>query len=146
MLSWKENIMIDQDVLIEKINLIQDCLARIHTKTASDIESLNDIDIREIVVFNLQRAIQLTIDLAFHIVTAEKFGIPKNLKDGFQLLSQHKIIDRDIADRLSKMVGFRNIVVHEYEDINLDIVKSIVKNNLSDIEVFYSIVIKRYSK
>ena len=140
----KGGIMADHDVLLEKINQVQDCLSRIHSKVDDDINRLEDIDIREIVVFNLQRAIQHTIDLAFHIISTEKLGLAQNLKDSFIILQNNKIISREIAEKLIKMVGFRNIVVHEYENINLEILQNIVKYRLKDLEDFYSIILQRY--
>ena len=137
--------MIDKDVLLEKINHIQNGLQRIHSKVNNNLDVLQDEDTRDIIVFNLQRTIQSTIDLAFHVISSEKYGVPKNLKDAFQILKDKKIIDHELADKLSRMVGFRNIVVHEYENVNLDVLEYILKHRLKDIENFYTIVLQHYA-
>jgi uncharacterized protein YutE (UPF0331/DUF86 family) len=134
--------MVDQDVILEKVNLIQDCLARINSKVDKDIVNLQDIDKQEIVIFNLQRAIQFTIDIAFHIIACEKLGLAQNFKEAFVLLEKNKIIEHELSEKLKKMVGFRNIVVHEYEHINIDILGNIVQHHLGDLEEFYTIIIK----
>lgn len=86
---------------------------------------------------------QLTIDLAAHIVRAQSFGMPQTLKDNFQLLYQNKYIDKPIKIKMEHMVGFRNIAVHDYASINPEILKSIVQIHLQDIEEYYTILLKK---
>jgi len=129
--------MVDHDVIIAKINSVQRCLNRIKDVTGLDPESLNDIDTEEIVILNLQRAIQGSIDIAAHITADEGLGIPQELRENFDLLSKHNMISSALAGKLRNMVGFRNIAVHEYDTVDIDILKSIVQHNLSDIEDFY---------
>lgn len=136
--------MIDKDVVIEKVNRIQNCLQRIYKTVSDDINRLDSYDTQDIVTLNLQRAVQLVIDLAAHVVRSESLGMPQTLKENFQLLSQNKIIDSSLKQKMECMVGFRNIAVHDYESINPEILKSIVKNHLSDIEEFYTVLIKHF--
>lgn len=70
--------------------------------------------------------------------------MPQELRENFDLLNKHKILSGEQANQLRKMVGFRNIAVHEYQTIDVDILKSILKNNLKDIEQFYTTVIGHY--
>lgn len=100
---------------------------------------------RKIVILNLQRAIQNSIDIAAHIVADEGLGIPQELRENFDLLSKKGIIKEELATKLRKMTGFRNIAVHEYETIEIDILKSILQHNLRDIEDFYVRVVEYYN-
>lgn len=136
--------MVDYDVLIEKINGIQNCLKRIHDTTGKHPLALDDLNVQDVVVLNLQRAVQLAIDIAAHIVSEEKFGIPQNLKDTFCLLRNNKIISSEITSKMEKMVGFRNIAVHDYQAIDYKILQKIVTHHLSDIENFYTEILTRY--
>ncbi|MCB1113502.1 MAG: DUF86 domain-containing protein [Chlamydiia bacterium] len=135
--------MVDKDIIYQKINRIQNCLKRIYDTLQDDPERLNDYDIQDIVTLNLQRAIQLTIDLAAHMVRSESYGMPKSLKENFQLLHQHHWIDNDLKVKMEHMVGFRNIAVHDYESINPEILKSIFKHHLKDIEAFYTTLVEK---
>lgn len=135
--------MVDRDVVIGKISSIQRCLKRIKDITGLDPDSLDNLDTQEIVILNLQRAIQSSIDLAAHIVADESLGVPAELRENFNLLSAKGILSDELTLRLRKMVGFRNIAVHEYDTIDNDILKSILQNNLKDIEEFY-VVISEY--
>lgn len=129
--------MVDKDVVYAKVNQIQNCLQRIQEKTGDNPDSLDDIDIQDIFVLNLQRAIQSCLDLAAHIIADKGLGLPTELRDYFVLLEKNKLIDKDLSVRLQKMVGFRNIAVHEYSMIDPDILRAILKDHLKDLEVFY---------
>ncbi|MBI2335499.1 MAG: DUF86 domain-containing protein [Deltaproteobacteria bacterium] len=136
--------MVNQDVVFEKIKQIQNCLKRIHTKTKNGPKSLDDMDVQDIFVLNLQRAVQTTIDLAAHVIADEGLGLPSELKENFKILEQNKIIEPALSEKLQHMVGFRNIAVHDYSAIDPEILKSILKNNLKDLEEFYTIILKYF--
>ena len=133
--------MIDRDVLVEKTNSIQNCLKRIHDTVRGDLARLDLLDIQDIVTLNLQRAIQLVIDMASYIVSSERLGTPQSLKDVFQILERSDLIKRDISMKMQKMVGFRNIAVHDYQAIDPEILKKIVSSHLKDLEEFYDAIL-----
>lgn len=83
-------------------------------------------------MLNIQRACEASIDLAMHIISVKRLGIPQNSRDAFEVLNEHKIIDDKLSRNLKAMVGFRNIVVHDYQSINIKVVQSIISNNLND--------------
>ncbi len=136
--------MIDRDVLIEKTNSIQNCLKRIHDTVQNDVNRVDLIDVQDIVVLNLQRAIQLAIDMASYIVSVQRLGTPKSLKDLFLILEQNQIIASKMSAQMQKMVGFRNIAVHDYQAIDPLILKNILSRHLKDFEDFYSSVIQKF--
>jgi uncharacterized protein YutE (UPF0331/DUF86 family) len=136
--------MVDRDILLAKIASIRKCLERIRTVTGRVSESLNDPDIQDIFVLNLQRAVQAAIDLAAHQVADEKIGLPTNLKENFALLESRQIIDAQLSKRLQAMVGFRNIAVHDYQQLDLIILKSILEHRLGDLDEFVQVITKRY--
>ena len=133
--------MPDKDVVMAKVAIIQRCLKRIGETTENDPDSLGNIDKQDIFVLNLQRSVQAVIDLAAHIVASEGLGLPDTIKDNFRLLLEKKIIDKELAIKMGRMVGFRNIAVHDYRSIDEEILKSILRKHLSDIEEFYRTVI-----
>ncbi len=138
--------MPDKDILIEKTNHMQRCLKRIGDVTAFKPESLENQDIQDIVVFNLQRAIQAAIDMAVHIVTSEGWGVAKTVNENFTILAKQHVISNELAERLRKMVGFRNIAIHDYSELDIKILKQILKHSLQDLEVFYSNLIGKYAE
>lgn len=77
-----------------------------------------------------------------HIVSEKKLGIPQTRREVFDLLFQGNIIGRDMAEKLKVMVGFRNIAVHDYQSVNLEIVQNIIDKHLDDLKRFLNIVMK----
>lgn len=136
--------MPDRDVVLAKVATIQNCLERIREVTSLDPASLDDINRQDIFVLNLQRAIQASIDLASHIVASEGLGLPETVRDNFTLLRDKNVIDPETALKMEKMTGFRNIAIHNYQALNLDILKSILTSNLKDLEDFYAAVLTSF--
>lgn len=134
--------MID-DIMLAKLAVIRRCLQRIQDKTGGDPGKVDDIDIQDIVVLNLQRAIQATVDLAARLIAIHQWGLPTSLKEHFTLLTAQGVIDHELSRRLEAMVGFRNIAVHEYRALDIAILKSILRERLKDFTAFESAV-KRF--
>ncbi|MFA7621322.1 MAG: DUF86 domain-containing protein [Aminobacteriaceae bacterium] len=138
--------MADRDVILLKAATIQRCLARIAEATGFDPESLENIDKQDIFVLNLQRAVQAAIDMAAHGAASEHLGIPEIAAGNFTLLQKAGIIDDQLTEKMRKMTGFRNIAVHDYEALDIEILKSILAHRLKDLEDFYSAMLKRFEK
>ena len=136
--------MPDRDVVLAKVAAIQKCLRRIKDVTGLDSDRLDEIDAQEIFVLNLQRAIQSAIDLATHIVASEGLGIPDTIRGNFVLLERAKIITKTLSKKMQLMVGFRNIAIHDYQALDVDILKAILSKNLKDIEQFYTAVLTHF--
>lgn len=132
--------MVDKDIILEKIGQIQNCLKRIRDTIGDNVELLHEYDEQDIFVLNLQRGIQACLDLAAHIISDQGLGVVDELKDNFLLLEKNKIVDKILSKRLQKMVGFRNIAVHDYSALDVDVLKAIYANHLGDLEVFYKTV------
>lgn len=125
------------DITLAKAEIIERCLGRIAAIEAERPGALNeDLLKQDAILLNLERACQAAIDLAMHRVRIHRLGIPKESRDAFSLLEQHGRLEPDLADRLRKMVGFRNIAIHNYQELNPDVVDEILKNRLPDLQSF----------
>lgn len=109
-------------------------------KKYSRKEIEEDINIRGAVERYLYLAVQSVIDLAEAVIAYKKFRKPASLGECFSILHEEKIIDGEFAEQLMKMVGFRNIIAHDYGEIDYDIVYDILHNRLKDIQKFIKIV------
>lgn len=108
-------------------------------KKYSEEEIINNIDLKGAVERYLYLACQATIDLAEAIISYKNFRRPSSLNESFYILQEENFINQDLAKNLVDMVGFRNVVAHDYEKINYDIVYDVLKNKLSDLEEFLNI-------
>jgi uncharacterized protein YutE (UPF0331/DUF86 family) len=125
------------DVIINKIQSIQRCIQRAKEIYKNNVESfLDDYDLQDAAVLNIVRACDLSIDLANHIVKLYKMGIPTASAESFELLLRKRVITKDLCESLKRMVGFRNIVVHEYKTIDYNIVISVITKDLNELTGF----------
>ena len=126
----------DRDVVYNKTQTIERCLNRINEVYANNYDNLSDYTKQDSIILNIQRACEACIDLAMHIVSEKKLGIPQNSRDAFEVLYSNNLINKSNLNNLKAMVGFRNIAFHDYQEINLDIVKLIVEKHLVDFKEF----------
>ena len=125
------------DVIIQKFDSIRNCLKNIRDVYVTSREQfMHNYVIQNSIVLDLQRAVQCAIDSGTHIVRIKKFSVPTDSKDIFEALYQNKIITKNTKVKMIHMIGFRNIAVHEYKKLDLNIVKSVVENNLVDFEEY----------
>ena len=127
--------MID-DIDLNKAAIIRRCLKRISEEYRGNPSRLDDFTIQDSIVLNLLRACEASIDLAMHRVAQGRFGIPQTSRDSFQLLAQNGILSHASATAMKHMVGFRNIAVHNYQNIQLPILQAIVEKHLVDFESY----------
>ena len=120
------------DVLLNKCATITRCLQRIAEEFNDEVAFRQNYTQQDSVILNLQRACEASIDIANHLVRRYQLGIPQNSRDSFALLHQAHLLDADLALRLQKMIGLRNVAVHDYQALNLEIVISVVKHHLGD--------------
>ena len=136
--------MTDADVVLAKVATLERCRARIaEIRSPARQPHLLPVDVEDLLAVSLQRAAQAAIDLAMHVVSSEGYGVPAELGEGFTLPAKHGLIDDDPAGRLRRMVGFRNIAVHQYRTLDLGIMLSIVEKHLVDLHVFAARVLDR---
>jgi uncharacterized protein YutE (UPF0331/DUF86 family) len=124
------------NVIYNKIQTIERCIKRINEVYEENFDNLRDYTKQDSIILNLQRACEASIDLAMHIVSEKKLGIPQNSRDAFDVLNENSIIDSKLTKKLRAMVGFRNIAVHDYQTVNIEIVKEIIEKHLDDFTEF----------
>lgn len=127
----------DQMIIAEKLESLRRCIQRIEDKTPEDAGNLiRDIDLQDILVVNLTRAVQISVDIGSHIISSANQPMPQTMGDVFTKLQELDAISQETSERLRKAVGFRNIAVHSYEAINWEIVYAICRNSLRDFRQF----------
>ena len=127
--------MVDEDLVLKKLAFIETCVQEL--QTLAQIDRL-DSDIREqrFVVHTLQLAAQASLDVASHIVSDERLGEPRTNRQLFELLGRAGWITPELTVALRNLAGFRNVVVHGYDEVDLRIVKDVVENRLVDLMDF----------
>jgi len=124
--------MVD-DVLINKAATIERCVGRAREEYRRDPAGFTaDFTRQDAAILNIQRACEAALDMGQHLIRREALGVPQSARDVFALLARGGWIDTGLADALKRMVGFRNIAVHDYQSLQLPIVVSIVETHLDE--------------
>jgi uncharacterized protein YutE (UPF0331/DUF86 family) len=137
----------DRDVVEQKLESLRRCLLRLQEKCPADAEKLlDDLDVQDIIALNLSRAVQISVDIAAHIIAGMNVTAPETMGQAFEVLAQQQLLSVELAGKLKKAVGFHNIAVHNYEAINWLMVHSIVTHNLADFTRFAQTIFKYIEK
>lgn len=125
------------DVVMQKITSLQRCVARARDsrKRAGD-DFVTDFDLQDAAVLNVIRACETAIDLANMAIRHDRLGIPAESREAYELLVREKRIPAGLGERMKKMVGFRNIAVHQYRSMSPEIVAAVIDSNLDDLLEF----------
>ncbi len=131
------------------VELVAKKLAEIETYVR-ELRSLGQLSLIEesvkeerFVVHTLQLAIQAALDAASHIVSDQRLGEPRENRDLFDFLARDGWFGTELAATLGRMVGFRNLLVHEYAAVDLSIVREVVERRLDDLLDFVVAVRER---
>ncbi len=128
-------------VLLSKGDSIERSIARARGVLASSSDFLTDIDAQDICVLNITRASESCIDAALRLLKLLSLELPTTSSDSFLILAKAHVIDQELAQRLVKMVGFRNVAVHQHAKLNYDIAVSVAQNDLTDVLKFAGIAL-----
>jgi uncharacterized protein YutE (UPF0331/DUF86 family) len=132
--------MLEIDVIFSKFSIIRNCLKTILKVTENNPEKLDDYIVQDVFVLNLQRAVQASIDCANVVISIRGLQLPASYKQSFQILEKNNIINSGLCLKMTKMTGFRNIAVHDYQQLDIAVLKGILVNNLHDLEDFIEVV------
>ena len=127
----------DRSVALAKLDSLRRCLRRIESRRPATVSALlDDVDAQDVLCLNLERAVQLCVDLAAMRLADTDEPPPASMREAFLGLARQQLLPRDLAWRLSAAVTMRNILVHEYVRIDWGIVFSAVYQGLADFEDF----------
>ena len=126
----------DKDLLQKKLEMLANCIERIKSQKVASLKDLEaSLDKQEIIILNLQRAVQICINIGNHILL--DFSVtPTTMADTFRFLAVKNVISKENADNLAKAVAFRNIAVHQYDILDNKVIFQIVSGHLNDFTDF----------
>lgn len=139
----REAVFMDE-VLLGKAAIIERCLKRIGEEyVGHEAELATNFTRQDALVLNLQRACEASIDAAMHLVRIRRLGIPTESRQAFEFLIKAGQLDETLGGRLIAMVGFRNVVVHNYQELDLDILRGILTGRLDDLRAFAALLLRQ---
>lgn len=133
------------DVIINKIQSIQRCCQRAREEYSKNPTLFTtDFTLQDSAVLNIIRACEQAIDLANHIIKDHRYGIPTSSAESFELLEKKNIISPALTEKLINMTKFRNIVIHSYQQVKIEIVKNVIQKDLDDLLLFADEIKKQF--
>ena len=124
--------IVPDDVMFGKAAVIERSLRRVLEIYRAD-PSLSDPMHVDAFTLNVERACQAAIDLAMHVVAVKHLGMPQSQADAFRLLADAEALGRTLSERMIGMCGFRNVLVHQYQELEVDILHQVATERWQDL-------------
>ena len=132
------------DVAWNKKERIERCVEQVRRYYAlpSMAPFTEDFLRQDAIAVNIKRACEAAIDLANHLIKVRKLGLPKQSRDSFAVLVRENLISRELSGKLLGMVGFRNILVHEYTRLYITLMVKVIEERLDDLIEFSTLAVR----
>lgn len=123
------------EIILNRKLSIERCIQQIDKYYALDtgIPFATDYLKQDAIAMNLQRACEMTIDIANYLIKRKKLGLPQDSRESFALLQQAGLISIAQMRSLQAMVGFRNTLVHQYQTLDLRIMVNVIEHHLREL-------------
>lgn len=132
---------LDKEILAERLGALERHLRRVSEKLPKKpTDFLSGRDSSDAVILHLWQAVQLTIDTALAACVRLNLGSPTSYANAFFKLSEAGYLDKELAVRLAHAAGFRNRIVHAYEDLDMQKVYLIAQAGPRDLRAFFASV------
>lgn len=142
--------MVDETLLLRKLTQLEEYVSQIEEYRLVTIEKYrSDWKQQRIIERTLQMMIETCVDIAGHIIADRKFRIPDSYADSFRVLCENKIIPADLCQVMEQISKFRNVIVHNYDRVDAEIVVGILRNRIDDFDKFKDAVVnwlKKYNR
>lgn len=130
----------DRTRILSKLDEMIKYVEELHDMLPEKEEYLHDLIKRRACEKTVEVAIESLIDVSAMIVSAQKFGLPANEENIFDILIEKKILSRELGEKLKDMKGFRNVLIHRYAHVDDEMVYHNLSNYLNDFYEFENAV------
>ena len=135
--------MVDKTFVLKKIAALDEVLGQIREYEQITVDAYrDDWKTQRIVERTLQMMIETCLDISGHIISDANLSVPETDADMFRVLAANHVLDPSRLDAFEMMARFRNVVVHDYEKIDPEIVVGVLRNNLSDVVLFKESILR----
>lgn len=132
------------DLLLNKAATIERCVNRaLEEYNKNPATFATDFTRQDAAILNIQRACEAALDMGQHLIRKHKLGIPQSARDVFALLATAGFLPAELAEKMKKMVGFRNIAVHEYQRLQLAVTEYVITQRLDDFSQYSQLLLSK---
>jgi uncharacterized protein YutE (UPF0331/DUF86 family) len=134
--------MVDETLILRKLGELDEYFRQIKEYDKITVSQYSgDWKVQRIVERTLQMMIEISVDIAGHIISDQGYRIPKSYSDAFGVLHEERILSDKLFAALEKMAKFRNVVVHHYDKVDAEIVVGILKKDLKDFRGYRDAIV-----
>ena len=131
------------DVLLKKAAIVERSVGRAREEyAAAGAAFATDFTRQDAAVMNIQRACEAAVDMANHIVRRDRLGVVSSARESFDTLVSAGFITQELAEAMKRMVGFRNLAVHDYQRLLLAVAERVIQRDLDDLLAFTEGVVR----
>lgn len=129
--------MTDRSIVLQKLATLRDHVERVRRRRPDTVAKLrDDLDLQDAIALSLLVAIQEAVDIAFHVVSDEGWGVPASYGDGFAMLAAHAVVGGDLAARMAQAAGLRNRIAHGYAGVDVDRLWAEIPDGLATLDEY----------
>jgi len=129
--------MVDRDLVLRRLALLETYVSQLAPYRNIEVPAYRaDWKTQRIVERTLHLAIEACMDVADHLVADRRLRVPETGAESFEILAEAGLLSAELGSALASMVGFRNILVHDYARIDSEIVIRVLRTDLQDFERF----------
>jgi len=137
--------MVNPDVILKRVEQIEKHLERIRPFASLSFDAfLKDNVAQDVVEYNLFQVVNHLIDVFQHIVVDEEYGFPETAYEAAEILSKRGILSQEDLEIFKQMVGFRNVVGHDYITIEKETVYRILSDGEKDVRALLTRIVSRF--
>jgi len=134
--------MKSSDAILRKLSSMKRCVDYLKSLDPENLDLEYDYERRSAVERNFQLAIESAIDTGEIIISEEGFERPDDYRSTFLVLGKHSILPKDFAEKFAPAAGFRNVLVHMYDEVDLGVLEEFLTEKLEDFEEFAGYVLE----
>ncbi len=137
--------MVNPDVILKRVEQVEKHLERIRPFASLSFDAFRKDNVaQDVVEYNLFQIVNHRIDLFQHIVVDEEYGFPETAYEAAQILVTKGILPQEEAEIFKQMVGFRNVIGHDYIGIEKETVHRILSHGEKDVRALFTRIVSRF--
>lgn len=134
--------MVDETLILRKLTQLEEYVSQIAQYRSITLEQYrDDWKIQRIIERTLQMMIETCVDIAGHIISDNKLRIPDSYADSFRVLLENKLIAADLCKTMEQISKFRNVIVHQYDRVDAEIVVEILRKRIKDFNRYKNAIV-----
>ena len=131
-----------QEKITRKLEILKKCVDYLESwREVREIDLESNYELKSAIERNLQVAIDVVLDIGEIIISVNALKRPENYREVILILGEADILPREFAEEFAVSAGLRNILVHLYDEVKIQILCDILENKLENFSTFADYIV-----